>query len=150
MPLHIIKMAAGIESLEHLAERQAAYATFDQTYGQRVGRHWTRHRPKRADEIIGSGSIYWIFKGAIQARQKIIALETLEDYLEDGVRLKKCAIVYDVDNLIVTEPQPRRPHQGWRYFADEDAPRDLPDGAGGVDPDMPLSLRSELATLGLL
>lgn len=150
MPIHLIKMAAGIESYDHLVERQQLFALNDPTYGKLVGRHWTKHRPKRADEIEGVASIFWVFKGAIRARQPILALEVHESTDEEGKTLKRCAIVLDTNALVPTVPQPRRPHQGWRYFEPDDAPKDLAGGGQNVDPDMPMELRAELAALGLL
>lgn len=150
MTVHLIKMSAGTQSLDQLANWQNSVARREAKYGTHVVRHWTKHRPKRAAEIEGVASIFWIFKGAIRARQPILALEAVEFSDEDGNPLKKCAIVLDATRLIPTEPQPRRPHQGWRYFDPEDAPLDLNAGDGSVDPEMPLDMRAELASLGLL
>ena len=150
MPLHLIKVAARIESLDHLILHQQSLAIYDPTYHIRIGRHWTRHRPKRADEIVSGGSVYWIIRGVIRARQRVIALEAHEKTSDDAKPMKYCAIVYDVDNMVLTSPRPRRGHQGWRYFNDEDRPPDLPASKDGVDPDMPADMRAELAALGLI
>lgn len=105
--------------------------------------HTTRMIPKRADEIVGKGSLYWVIKGMVSCRQKIIAIEPFDD--DDGIT--RCNLVLDKE-LVPVRPQPKRPFQGWRYLKAEDAPPDLPKGQGVTD--MPERMRNELAELGLL
>ena len=88
--------------------------------------HETRHYPRRADEILDGGSIYWVVKGFVRVRQRIVRLERRAS--EERGRF--CRIHLD-PVLVRTELQPRRPHQGWRYLQDIDAP---PDRAGRCGP----------------
>ena len=114
MPLNILKLCIGIDEVEQLRTAQARRL---QEHG--ALRHLTRNRPRRADEIIGKGSLYWVIRGYVQVRQMIIAIETVRH--EEG---KRCALVLD-PKLVLTEHQPRRPHQGWRYLDADDSPQDL-------------------------
>ena len=100
--------------------------------------------PKRAGEIAAGGSIYWVIRGVVLARQRIIGLK--EVVREDGVR--RCGLLLD-PALVRTEPQPRRPFQGWRYLAPGDAPRDLAPSRPGDTP-LPPSLAAALGELGVL
>jgi hypothetical protein len=100
--------------------------------------------PKRESEILAGGSIYWVIKGSIQARQRILRLD--EVIGEDGVR--RCAIVLDPE-LVKTQSTLKRPFQGWRYLKPEDAPMDLPRGRTDEEP-LPTELASALAEIGVL
>ena len=117
MPLNILKLCVGVDDVDQLRAIQERRLKLEGTL-----RHFTRHRPRRADEIAGAGSIYWIIKGYVQVRQKIVGIEIATN--PEG---KRCALVLDPD-LVPTVLQPRRPHQGWRYLEYRDAPRDA--GAG--------------------
>ncbi len=138
MPVHILKLCVGVSEINELVEWQTMRM-------RTVGKIWhtTRMIPKRADEVTSGGSIYWVIKGLISVRQRITAIEPFED--EDGI--SRCKLVFD-EELVAVKPQPRRPFQGWRYLAAEDAPVDLP--KGGAAQDMPEQMRNELAELGLL
>jgi hypothetical protein len=98
--------------------------------------------PRRDDELVRGGSLYWVFKGRIRARQRI--LEFQPRTCEDGVA--RCAIVLDPE-LARTVPHPRRPFQGWRYLRPEDTPRDLSRRSGDGLPD---AMMADLAALGVL
>lgn len=137
-PLHLLKVCVGVQSVAQLRGSQAARLARGETL-----RHVTRHTPKRGAEIVAGGSLYWIIKRAVRVRQRIVALEEVRS--DTG---KRCALVLDPE-LVATEPRPRRPHQGWRYFTDEDAPRDLA-AHEFFDQDMPLELMAELKELGLM
>ena len=63
----------------------------------------------------------------------------------DGI--SRCALVLDAE-IIRTEPAPRRPFQGWRYLAADEAPRDLPQGRA-ADDTLPPELARALAEIGL-
>ena len=140
MPLHLIKLCVGVESIAHLSELRSNNAGKDGI----PNTHITRQMPKRRDEILDGGSLYWVIKGQIQARQSIIALDEVKG--RDG--LKRCAIVME-GKVIPTVWQPRRGFQGWRYLKPEDAPADLV--AGQTNPaDIPEDMRRELQDLGLL
>lgn len=105
--------------------------------------HVTRMWPKREAELLAGGSLYWVFKGLILARQRILALTPREG--ADGIR--RCAIGLD-PVVHRTQARPRRPFQGWRYLTAEDAPPDL--GAGTAEPDLPRVLAAELAQIGVV
>jgi hypothetical protein len=99
--------------------------------------------PRRAEAVLDGGSLYWVFKGLVLARQPILALEEVRG----GDGILRCGLVLD-PAVVRTEPQPRRPFQGWRYLKSEDAPRDLPKTRKGDDP-LPPALSAALANLGL-
>ena len=138
--LHMIKLSVGTETIEGLARWQD-YRRAET--GSDYNRHLTRNFPRRAQEILESGgSMYWVIKGVILARQRIHAFEAREN--DEGER--RCAIVLEQE-LIPTAPRAHRPFQGWRYFKPEDAPPDLAD----TDTDaLPPELAEELRLLGLL
>ncbi|WP_404386003.1 DUF1489 family protein [Caenispirillum salinarum] len=139
MPLHLIKLSVGTESPETLAQWQAGVS-------RRLGRvvHTTRMTPRRTEEVLDGGSIYWVIKRLVRVRQRILGLHEGTD--EDGRGF--CAIELDPE-LVPVEPRSQRPFQGWRYLKDEDAPRDLPQGARGEEPPPP-EMAAELRKLGLL
>ena len=132
--LHITKVAVGCASTGILAQRIAARAS------DGWAPVFTRFRPKRADELIG-GSLYWIVKHRLVARQTILGFDTAEEG-------KRCLIRLDA-RLVPVHGYPRRAHQGWRYLAAADAPPDLEDGETDLTA-LPLALVSELSALALL
>ncbi|WP_404403655.1 DUF1489 family protein [Pelagibacterium halotolerans] len=141
--MHIIKLCVGVSSVDELvAWREHRRA---QGLGRPDGlnRHRTRMMPKRADEIVGQGSLYWVIAGAVRCRQRIVALEAAVD--EEG---RSCCDILMDSELIRTVPQPRRPFQGWRYLDPKDAPADLSTGTGEDLP--PEGMAEELAKFGLL
>ena len=158
MTVHLIKMAVGIDSLEELQDYQRSAArewTGPQGDGRMVCRHRTRHAPKRDAEILDGGSLYWVIKRQIAARQAIAGFEPLE--IEGQTH---CIILLDPE-VVPVMPQPRRPHQGWRYLEEADAPADLGGGraagsaAGGGSgsdnlADLPSALLKELRALCLV
>ncbi|ALG89295.1 MULTISPECIES: DUF1489 family protein [Actibacterium] len=137
--INLVKLCVGAEKVEDLiawqAERHAQTGA--------APRHVTRMWPKRAEELLDGGSLYWVFKGAILARQKVLRLDEVQG--EDGIR--RCGIVLD-PQVIRTEAVPRRPFQGWRYLAPGDSPRDLPEGRARDDA-LPPGLMAALAEIGL-
>lgn len=142
--VHLIKLAVGIESLEHFRERLAARTKG--LKGKNAGTfiHHTRNTPKRAAELLAGGSLYWVVKGKILARTLIVGLEQVTLPGEGphcGIRMKA--------ELVPVMPQSRRPHQGWRYLEARDAPPDLAT-AGRDAMAMPADLAAELRGLGLL
>jgi hypothetical protein len=100
--------------------------------------------PKAKDELLAGGSLYWVMRGAIRARQRLLEIEPFRD--KDGV--SRCRLVLD-PTLVSTRPQPRRAFQGWRYLQPADAPADL-SRAGAAREVLPEALESELVALGLL
>ena len=140
-PVHILKLSVGTESVEGL-ERWQTRRQVRTAAGN--PRHVTRMWPRREADLLDGGSIYWVIKGVVLARQRIVALE--EVVRADGVR--RCGLVLD-PHLTRTEPQPRRPFQGWRYLAPEDAPRDLAPGRQAETP-LPPRLAAALSEIGIL
>ena len=147
MTLHMRKLSVGSESLETLAAFQEMRRAERAARGEPAfSRHVTRMWPKRAEEILaGGGSMYWIIKGVMQARQPILDFEEVR--WEDGIR--RCGIVL-APELVPVQPRPARAFQGWRYFEAKDTPPDLSDVAGEVDPSMPPEMLAELRELGLV
>ena len=99
--------------------------------------------PKREDELVNGGSIYWVIKGVVQARQKILKLE--EVTRADGIR--RCALVFDPE-IIRVENALKRPFQGWRYLKPEEAPSDLAKARSSEDA-LPPKLSAALAEIGV-
>ena len=137
--IHLIKLSVGTESVEGLTEWQATKRA--QT-ADGLPRHVTRMWPKREADLLKGGSIYWVIKGFIQCRQRILRLD--EVTREDGIRF--CAIVLDPELHRTTNAR-RRPFQGWRYLNPEDAPKDLPKGSANTD--LPPELMASLADIGV-
>lgn len=143
MQLHLIKLCVGVDTVEELEawiDQRLAAARKAKRPVEHV--HVTRMTPTRREALLDGGSLYWVIRGHVQVRQRLVDLRPFED--EAGI--PRCRIVLD-PALVMTEWQPRRPFQGWRYLAAKDAPRDLGDGEAA---EMPVELRAELAALGLL
>jgi hypothetical protein len=144
MPLHLIKLAVGCESVKELKGWVAERMQSARKRGLPLHHiHITRMTPKRADEIL-DGSLYWVIRGEIAAREKIIAIEPFRD--RDGIG--RCRLVMQ-PKVIPVLARPMRAFQGWRYFAVKDAPPDLKSAGAGIAA-MPEPLRRELRELGLL
>ena len=137
--LHLIKLSVGTEDVDDLAAWQARRLA-------QTGKvfHRTRMTPRRAAELLDGGSIYWVIKGYVLARQRLLAIEPTVD--EQG---KPCNLLILEPKLVRTAPRAHRPFQGWRYLAPEDAPADL-DSLGGGAAAMPPEMAAELRELGLL
>lgn len=142
MSIHLIKLVVGISDLHGFAEVQARDVV--EYNGQPANRIWTRHKPKREEELIERGSVYRVIKNRIQCRQRILGFE----YVQHPVKGKMCVIMV-APEIIRTVPTPKRPFQGWRYLKPEDAPADLgPFHANEERP--PPEMEEDLAALGLL
>ena len=145
MALHLIKLAVGCESVKDLQGYVRERMRMAKEQGlPRRHIHITRMTPKRDAVLLDGGSLYWVIKGQVQARQRLLGLKTFTDV--DGI--SRCELVLGPE-VIETEFQPRRAFQGWRYLTAEDAPRDLKNMGEGTA-DLPMELRRELAELGLL
>ncbi len=138
--VHLLKLCVGAESVDDLLEWHRTHPSPFPT-GER--RHVTRMWPKREAEVLNGGSLYWVVKGVILCRQRILRL----DEVDRGDGIRRCGIVMDPD-VIRTEAAARRPFQGWRYLAPEDAPRDLPKGRDN-DSALPEEMALALAEIGL-
>lgn len=143
MPLHLIKLSVGPSSLDDLVQWQTGrLKELKKKKKPLLLQHITRMTPKRGDELLDGGSIYWVIKSQIVARQKLVALKPVT---RNGV--PHCALVYDPEMIPVVR-RAHRPFQGWRYLREADAPRDVREIKGGKG--LPEALKRELAELGLL
>ena len=146
MPLHLIKLAVGCDSVRELKEWVAERMATAKKKGLPLRHvHITRMTPKREEEILSGGSLYWVIRGEIAAREKIIAIEPFRD--KDGIG--RCRIVMQ-PKVIAVSPRPMRPFQGWRYLKEGDAPPDLTRTSATGLAAMPEPMRRELRELGLL
>lgn len=148
MTVHLVKLSVGAENIDDLMAR-VAYRV-EQNKTSKFGPfhdHVTRMFPRRDAELLDGGSLYWVVKGNVLARQKIIGLEKVTG----GDGIERCAILLN-PQLVRTQLQPRRAFQGWRYLEVADAPLDV--GAGRSDlkkgRGLPPELSMELNELGLL
>ena len=139
MALNLIKLCVGVSEIEEMESwvrlAQGGHDTLD---------HVTRMFPRRKEEILPGGSLYWVIRGMIMCRQPIVALDPIRG--DDGI--ERCRIVF-APEIIRVRPTPRRAFQGWRYLVEADVPPDLKSGelaAGNIPDDM----RRELAALGLI
>lgn len=144
MTVHILRTAAGTPDLDTLAQRQQEHGL-----AQRGGRDvivvTTRNKPLRANEVLDGGSIFWIIKNQIQARQEILDLEIV--VAEDG--RKQCLFILEPEIMRV-RPRRKRAVQGWRYFDVSKAPEDVAVFHSVQGGDMPEDMALELRELGLL
>jgi hypothetical protein len=145
MPLHLIKLCVGCDSVADLEDWIKLKLKEKKQRGQKPEHvHTTRMLPKRADELTDGGSLYWVIRGQIACREKILDIRTTTG--KDGIR--RCQVVLD-GKVVLVEPRPRAAFQGWRYLEMNDAPRDLSRAAPGASR-MPEAMRRELRELGLL
>jgi hypothetical protein len=139
---HIVKLCVGAESVEDMAEFQIGQIK----RAKKEKRKYitpvcgTRMWPKRIEDVLAGGSLYWVIKGVISVRQRIVAIDDVTD--NHGQR---CGLYLD-PHVQRTIPQPRRAFQGWRYLDPKDAPADLTAAQGGAD--LPEHLRRQLVELG--
>jgi hypothetical protein len=134
MPLHLIKLCVGVDSVDELAAWRA-----EQKRSGRSPVVHTRNTPKRAEAVLEGGSLFWVIKRQVRCRQLITAVDTLEDGLKT-----RCELTLD-DALVLVEPRGKAPFQGWRYLEHHHAPGDL-DGLTGAD--LPHDLAVELRAVG--
>jgi len=145
MPLHLIKLSVGTDSVADLEDWIQKKLKEKKRRGQKPERiHTTRMVPKRADELTDGGSIFWVIRGQITCRERILDIRPFTD--KDGIGRSR--VVLD-GKLVLVEPRPRSAFQGWRYLEAKEAPRDLSRAAPGASK-MPEQMRRELRELGLL
>ena len=137
--LNIIKLCVGAESVEDLAQWQVQMAPH---WKPGTAEHITRMWPKREADVL-EGSLYWVIKGVILARQKILDLDRRDG--ADGIQ--RCALILET-KIHRTEPAARRPFQGWRYLSPDEAPRDLA-RARPREEALPPGLAEAMAEFGL-
>ena len=142
MVMHLQKLSVGSTGIDSLQDWQNTMVARRKARGLLpCHQHVTRMFPKQKEALLDGGSIYWVIKGVIQCRNKIIGLEETRN--DRG--LKACAILMDPE-LIAVQPQPRRAFQGWRYMKPEDAPPDLTTIEGAEN--LPPKLRNKLVDIG--
>ena len=140
--IHMVKLCVGVSSFEELESyRDERAHWWGADYGEDVHVHRTRMMPKRAEEMEGKSSIYWVIAGQVVCRQLILRLAPYTD--AEGKNY--CDIIM-APELIRTLPYPKRPFQGWRYLKPEDAPPDM----GANENAESLALAAALAKLGLI
>lgn len=132
--LHMTKVAVGCASVETL-ERRLAKRLRDGAVPV-----VTRFRPKRAEELLAGGSLYWIMKHRLVARQTI---------LDFAARPDGRTVIQLAPQLVRVSLAPMRAHQGWRYLDVANAPADLDGDLDGIDA-MPPALLGKLSALALL
>ena len=144
MTVHLVKLCVGIDRLQDLKDWQAKRLASLVRSGKTPELcHKTKQMPRRRDEVLGGGSLYWVIKGFVSARQRILDLkETTRDHGRPC-----CGIVLDPE-IVPTRAHPRRPFQGWRYLEPDEVPPDMRilDKAD----DMPPGMREELRALRLI
>ena len=146
MTVHLVKIAVGIESVDQLREIQIERLRKAREKNKSANlRHLTRNSPKRFDEVLDNGSIYWIIKGYIRVRQRIN--EVGEAFDRNGK--PRCALILDT-NLVQTVLLPHKPIQGWRYMEVDVAPADLTTAEHKIVSSLPQDMADELRSLGLL
>lgn len=138
--VHLLKLCVGADSIDDLADWQKSQR---HRWPDGCAVHVTRMWPKREAEVLNGGSLYWVIKGVILCRQKIVGLDQLVG--SDGI--SRCAIKLDPE-ICLTDAAPRRPFQGWRYLDPQDAPRDLPMRRKGEET-LPPGLAEAMAIFGL-
>ncbi|HUZ72114.1 MAG TPA: DUF1489 domain-containing protein [Stellaceae bacterium] len=138
MPLHLLKLAVGVGDLASLRRLQRERARERGFYC-----FYTRNMPRREAEVLDGGSVYWVIKGFIEARQRIRAFVPIVNRHGRPAVLVKLAAT-----LVLTQSRPHRAFQGWRYLEPDEAPSDRPKGTSGKE--MPAAMARELRELGLL
>ena len=145
MPLHLLKLCVGCDSIEDLESWIGERLEARRRAGEPAEQfHTTRMVPVRKDELLDGGSLYWVIKGSVQCRQRLLEIRPFTD--DQGIG--RCHLILD-PCVVRTDFHPKRPFQGWRYLKHGEAPRDLDDGRAALLA-MPHKLRRELSELGLL
>ena len=145
MPLHLLKLCVGVDSVQDLEDWIKLRLKEKKKKGEKPEHfHTTRMVPKRADELVDGGSLYWVIRGEILCRERLLAIRPFTD--KEGIG--RCRLVMD-GKLKLVQPRPFRAFQGWRYLGAKDAPTDLDRAAPGAR-NMPEQMRRELRELGLL
>jgi hypothetical protein len=145
MTLHLIKLCVGVDTIRELED------WIDERMRQKRRKkqppehtHTTRMFPARKEELLDGGSLYWVIRGEIACRERLLDIRPFVD--KEGI--KRCRLVLE-GKVVPVMPRPREPFQGWRYLAAREAPPDLAKGGKGVA-QLPEELRRELRELGLL
>lgn len=139
MTVHLIKLCVGVDTVQELKiwQTERARKTLELC-------HRTMRAPRRRDEVLDGGSLYWVIKGIVLVRQRVLDLRP--DVKDDGTAC--CGIMLDAE-LVATRAQARRAFQGWRYLPVTDAPSDLR-VVEDDDGEMPHAMRADLRELRLI
>src|SRR4051794_37589584 len=112
MALHLLKLCVGCDSIgdleDWIEENRAHHSRLGRLYEQT---HTTRMVPKRMDALVDGGSLYWVIRGQIACRQRLLAIRPFTDAQGIG----RCHLVLE-PTVTPVEPRPFRPFQGWRYL----------------------------------
>ncbi len=145
MSLHLVKLCVGAQSIVDLEEWIAEKMAARRVRGAKVEQiHTTRMMPKRVEELLDGGSLFWVIKGQVAARQKLLEIRPVTD--AEGIA--RCELVLE-PVVVAVMPRPLRPFQGWRYLPAHEAPADITRATGAMA-EMPEELRRELRELGLI
>jgi hypothetical protein len=139
--LHVAKLAVGVRDIDHLRALQA-----DRLRTQPSLRHRTRNCPRRRNEVLAGGSLYWVIGGSMLARQRIA--DIVDDERDDKT---PCTSFLLDPELVPLIGRPTRPFEGWRYLNPEAAPADLEADmpVAGLEA-LPMVLKRELRALCLI
>ena len=140
MTLHLLRLAVGIAAIDDLATAQEAWSIRLGEPGVAFG--YTKRKPRRVAELLDGGSLYWVIRGQIAVRQRL--LDLADSVGDDGEPF--CLMRLD-PRLVPVVPAAHRPFQGWRYLDPADAPPDL---GIGDDADLPPELARDLRQIGVL
>ena len=144
MALHLLKLCVGVNTIAELelgiADRSRRRCGANEP-AEHI--HATRMMPKRVSDVLDGGSLFWVMRGQVAARQLIRDIRPFVG--EDGI--SRCHLMLEAA-VVPVQPRPCRPFQGWRYLEDSLRPRDLADGCDGAD--LPEPLRYALRELCLL
>ena len=146
MTVHIARRAFRMESLDDLVQLQKERIAAERAAGRPARLYWwMRSTPTRQAEILDGGSIYWVIKGYIRARQRILGIETQID--SEG---RKRCFMHLEPRVIPTALSPSTPRRGWHYLEQQGAPPDRPGQTEGLGEELPSEMAAQLRELGLL
>jgi hypothetical protein len=146
MTVNLLKLCVGVDTVQELKGWQVERLKRLKRAGKLPELcHRTLQAPRRRDEVLDGGSLYWVIKGLVQVRQPL--LDIAEGSKDDGT---PCCLLILANALVPVRPTPRRAFQGWRYLNPDEAPADLKQSAAHNLVAMPPKLRRQLAELGLL
>ena len=144
--VNLVKIAVGVTSVEELSLRQKEFLRKINDKNFPYFYHTTRMKPKKYEDIISNGSLYWVIKGVICARQKVLDIVKFED--TDGK--KRCKIFLAAE-IVKTKPVRKRPFQGWRYLKKHITPEDLNEPIKATfDSNIPIHLQKQLLEMGII
>ena len=141
--VNLIKLCVGAQNVSDLYNWQKNRIIYQKNLKNPATFFITRMRPKREAEILNGGSIFWVFKGLILARQKIIGFDNFMS--EDNI--SRCKVILD-RKIILTDAYHKKPFQGWRYFSQQEAPKDR-EIYSNEKTQLPLKIEKELSELGI-